>query len=40
MAQRVVLLVLWLANRSFGGFPNQINIGKWQCRFDDLSIWE
>lgn len=33
MAQRVVLLVLWLVNRSFGGFPNQINIGKWQRRF-------
>uniref|UniRef100_A0A673C5N6 Glutamate receptor n=1 Tax=Sphaeramia orbicularis TaxID=375764 RepID=A0A673C5N6_9TELE len=27
MAQRVVLFLLWLTDRSFGGFPNQINIG-------------
>ncbi|XP_076594560.1 glutamate receptor 3b isoform X5 [Chaetodon auriga] len=27
MAQRVVLFLLWLFDRSFAGFPNQINIG-------------
>ncbi|GLD62054.1 glutamate receptor 3 isoform X1 [Lates japonicus] len=27
MAQRVVLFLLWLCDRSFAGFPNQINIG-------------
>uniref|UniRef100_A0A7N8YNV1 Glutamate receptor n=1 Tax=Mastacembelus armatus TaxID=205130 RepID=A0A7N8YNV1_9TELE len=27
MAQRVVLFLLWLLDRSFAGFPNQINIG-------------
>lgn len=31
MAQRVVLFLLWLFDRSFAGFPNQINIGK--CLF-------
>lgn len=28
MAQRVVFFLLWLFDRSFAGFPNQINIGK------------
>ncbi|TMS17709.1 hypothetical protein E3U43_001778 [Larimichthys crocea] len=27
MAQRAVLFLLWLVDRSFAGFPNQINIG-------------
>uniref|UniRef100_A0A3Q4HD61 Glutamate receptor n=2 Tax=Neolamprologus brichardi TaxID=32507 RepID=A0A3Q4HD61_NEOBR len=27
MAQRVVFILLWLFDRSFAGFPNQINIG-------------
>lgn len=36
MAQRLVLFVLWLVNRSFGAFPSQINIGKCFAALKDL----
>lgn len=38
MAQRVVLFLLWLVNRSFGAFPSQINIGKCFAAWKDADL--